>query len=56
MENLVFVNDENITLIIYHNKDIDYDDSNAPNTSRADQTTFKMPETKDKKIKILFKP
>ena len=40
MDNPRFVGDENIPLV--HDKDIDYDDCNAPNTSRVDETSFTM--------------
>ena len=50
MENPLFFDDENIPLVIHNDKDY-YDDYNTPNTSRANETTFKMSNIKDKKTK-----
>ena len=50
MENPLFFDDENIPLVIHNDKDC-YDDYNTPNTSRANKTTFKMFNIKDKETK-----
>lgn len=43
MEDPIFVNDKNIPLVTYHDKDVDYDDCDTPNANRVDETTFKRP-------------
>ena len=42
MGNPVFVNEEDIPMV---HKDDDYDDYHTPNTSRADETSFTVPDT-----------
>ena len=43
MDNPRFVDEETIPLV----QDKDYDDYNAPNTSRVDETSFTKPDTTD---------
>ena len=50
MENPMFFDDE-ITPLVIQNDEDDYDDYNTPNTSRANETTFKMSNIKDKETK-----
>ena len=50
----IFVDSENILLFTHHDKNFDnkYDDYNTPNTSRMDETTFTMPSSSDKPLKL----
>ena len=54
MENSKFVDNENIPLSIYYDKnckgdlDNNYDDYKTPNTSKVDETTFTTPNPTDK--------
>ena len=43
MDNPTFVNEEDVPMV--HQDDDDYDDYNTPNTSRADETSFTVPDT-----------
>ena len=53
MENPLFFDDENIPLVIHNGKDY-YDDYNTPNTSRANETTFRMSNIKNNETKSIL--
>ena len=54
MENPIFVDDENIPLVIHHDKncesdhDDDYKNYNTPNTSKVNMKTFMTPRPTNK--------
>ena len=50
MNNLVFLNDENIPMVTHNGEDrkSDIDDYNASNTSRVDETKYAVPGSTDK--------
>ena len=48
MQNPTFADNENIPLVMHHDKDIDYDYYNTLNTTRVDEATFTRLSTTEK--------
>ena len=52
MDNLVFFDEEAIPMV---HQDDDYDDYNTPNTSRIDETSFTVPDTREATSTLLLR-
>ena len=55
MEHPIFVDDENMTLTTHHHEDIDYDDYNKPNVSKANEREFKSPSITEKETTSILR-
>ena len=55
MQNPTFADNENIPLVMHHDKDIDYDYYNTLNTTRVDEATFTRLSTIEKTLRPIQK-